>query len=122
MATCLGVNEQRDSLYVNYPSEPILAEAAVSVMADESAHKKILDHFYSNLVGGLIQSGPRGELVMRLVLLQLMDKERARKNSPYSTYITVKDFVEYLGSGIKEENKKSFKGNTFYQLLYYLLL
>jgi hypothetical protein len=67
MATCLSVSEDREQLIIAYPSEPLLSEVAIEFMSD-SMLPKILNWFSVILKKGIVEPGPRGELVGRIIL------------------------------------------------------
>ncbi|PCH43322.1 hypothetical protein WOLCODRAFT_103392 [Wolfiporia cocos MD-104 SS10] len=99
-----------------YPSEPILAEAAARAMAEFRQPTATILASYAE--SGLIDIGNRGELVMRLLLLQAFDaavkKECSADKSPsFNRPVRLFDFLEaLLGSENLEKIKKKVPGNT----------
>ncbi|CAI2170008.1 6307_t:CDS:2 [Funneliformis geosporum] len=73
MATCLSISEDRERLIVAYPSEPLLSEVALEFMSDLML-SKILWLFSISLKKGLVDPGPRGELVGRIILAVVAHK------------------------------------------------
>ena len=69
LATLLAVNDTRAGLIVAYPSEPIVARAALHVLHSDTVD--ILRFVRQSLLQGLISTtaGAAGELVGRLLLL-----------------------------------------------------
>jgi hypothetical protein len=90
MATCLSVSEDRERLIIAYPSEPLLSEVALEFMSSLTL-SKILKHFNALLKKGLVEPGPRGELVARIILAVIAHK--LRRNRPENT---VRKFLEEL--------------------------
>ncbi|CAG8625536.1 14490_t:CDS:2 [Funneliformis mosseae] len=75
MATCLFVSEDRERLIIAYPSEPLLSEVAFEFMSD-SMLPKILWLFSTLLKKGLVDPGPQGEIVSRIILAVVAHKLR----------------------------------------------
>jgi hypothetical protein len=90
MATCLSVSEDRERLIIAYPSEPLLSEIALGFMSSLML-QKILKHFNALLKKGLVESGPWGELVARIILAVVTHK--LRRNRPENT---VREFLKEL--------------------------
>lgn len=90
MATCFSVSEDRERLIIAYPSEPLLSEIALEFMSSLML-PKILKHFNTLLKKGLVEPGPRGELVARIILAVVAHK--LRRNRPENT---VRKFLEEL--------------------------
>ena len=70
MGLCVGIDDNREIVRSMYESEPILVEACYSIIADclggRSQAQKVLDSVPGYLRSGLISTGERGELLMRL--------------------------------------------------------
>ena len=90
MATCLSVSEDRERLIIAYPSEPLLSEVALEFMSG-SELPKILGLFSTTLKKGLVEPGPRGELVARIILAVV-----AHKLSKNGSENTVQKFLTEL--------------------------
>jgi hypothetical protein len=100
MATCLAISEDRERLLVRYPSEPLLAEAALSAIADEEILVNVLQMFNEMLKKGFVDAGPsrrgcgtgylnsRGEIYT--------ENEKKWK----SLTITVKELMELLDPAV----------------------
>ncbi|CAG8517317.1 1923_t:CDS:1 [Funneliformis mosseae] len=78
MATCLAVSEDRERLIVVYPSEPLLSEAAFELMS-ASTLSQILTQFNILLKKGIVEPGPRGEIVARIILVLVAYRLRAQR-------------------------------------------
>lgn len=74
MGICVHVSEDRCRLLVFYPSEPIVAEAAASLMRHENVFRKLLNFLLDALHTGYVEPGYRGELVARLLLMIAWDQ------------------------------------------------
>ncbi|CAI2187079.1 3041_t:CDS:2, partial [Funneliformis geosporum] len=74
MGICVHVSEDRCRLLVFYPSEPIVAEAAASLMQHEIVFRKLLNFLLDALHTGYVEPGYRGELVARLLLMIAWDQ------------------------------------------------
>ena len=90
MATCLAVSEDRERLIVVYPSEPLLSEAAFDLMS-VSTLPQILTHFSILLKKGIVEPGPRGEIVGRIILVLVAHRLRVQKAEN-----TVREFLNEL--------------------------
>jgi len=75
MATCLAVSEDRERLIIVYPSEPLLSEAAYELMSTSTL--RILNQFNILLKKGIVEPGPRGEIVGRIILVLVAHRLRA---------------------------------------------
>lgn len=91
MATCLSVSEDRERLIIAYPSEPLLSEVALEFMSDLML-PKILRLFSTSLKKGLVDPGPRGELVGRIILAVVAHK--LSRNGPKGS--RVQEFLTEL--------------------------
>jgi len=82
MATCLHINEDRSSVVIGYPSEPLLAEAGARVMWEDElmSVNGLLRNLCQGLQSGLIGAGARGELLGRILLTLARDKSISRYN------------------------------------------
>jgi hypothetical protein len=78
---------------VDYPSKPILAEAAATLMKKHML--KILKHLLSNIVCNIADAGTRGELVSKILLLLAKDNLISNMEN-FSRIVTVKEFVTAL--------------------------
>jgi hypothetical protein len=106
MATCLSVSEDRERLIIAYPSEPLLSEVALEFMSD-SMLPKILGLFSTSLKKGLVEPGPRGELVARIILAVV-----AHKLSIDGSENTVQKFLtELYRNDSLPENLNNFARN-----------
>ncbi|PCH43332.1 hypothetical protein WOLCODRAFT_103395 [Wolfiporia cocos MD-104 SS10] len=109
MRIAYSIPAHRYYLRSGYPSEPILAEAAARAMAEfRRPAATILASFAES---GLIDKGNRGELVMRLLLIQAFDaaakKECSADESPsFNRPVRLFDFLEALLGGENFEKIK----------------
>lgn len=94
MATCLWISEDRETLLVDYPSEPILAEAAAKIMNQHG--KKILQHLQSSFLKNIAEAGSRGELVARILLLMAKDSLINDWRELYSQCVPVLHLLQAL--------------------------
>ena len=104
MATCIEVSADRRSLFIGYPSEPVLAVAAANFMNDPNALPDILDALISGSKSGEVEAGYRGEQVARIIILLARDEAAKKKypNNPLALAkpVTVYEFLSQLiGSG-----------------------
>ncbi|PCH39682.1 hypothetical protein WOLCODRAFT_141363, partial [Wolfiporia cocos MD-104 SS10] len=112
MRIAYSIPAHRYYLRSGYPSEPILAEAAARAMAEfRKPAATILASFAES---GLIDTGSRGELVMRLLLMQAFDaaakKECSADKSPFfNRPVWLFDFLEAL---LGHENLEMIKKNV----------
>ena len=74
MATCIKVDKDRKSLYITYPSEPILSEAAARLMMSQEFYNSMIIKLSNQVSKSKIEGGYRGELVARLLLLRCYDQ------------------------------------------------
>uniref|UniRef100_A0A1D1ZLT8 Serum albumin n=1 Tax=Anthurium amnicola TaxID=1678845 RepID=A0A1D1ZLT8_9ARAE len=95
MATCVAVSRDRERLLVRYPSEPLLAEAALSAITNNDTLVCVLQKFNEMLKKGFVDAGPRGEVVARIILV-LAVRSIQEKKEWKSTVITVKRLMELL--------------------------
>jgi hypothetical protein len=100
MATCYYISENRDSIKVFYPSEPILAEGAAQLFSDFEADfgyflKVLSNAFTSN---NLLDQGKMGEFVFQIVLMRAWDMciKRYYANQIFSSAVQVKHFLQVL--------------------------
>jgi len=88
MATCQVVSEKRDNIYVNYPSEPILAEGASYLWEKEFVFSKLLQTFETSSRAQALTLGSRGEFIGQTILLRSIDKaifEHLKNKIPLSS-------------------------------------
>ncbi|KZS99725.1 uncharacterized protein LAESUDRAFT_732934 [Laetiporus sulphureus 93-53] len=105
-----SVPKHREYFRSGYPSEPILAEAAARFL--NGSKFSVPDSLTSFVKSGLISKGERGELVMRLLLLEAFDKATRktfenvndRKSMTFDHPIPVIDFLKAL---FGEKNMKT---------------
>jgi hypothetical protein len=118
MRVCVYINEHRDYLYNFSPSEPVLVEAATQLLYEETQRGDklmmvMLKHLYEHLRFGLVDGGPRGEFIARIVLLMAADSVRLRARADsewdpatpfhFARGIKVGDFLQELagvGAGL----------------------
>lgn len=76
MGTCSFISADRTTVVTKYISEPLLTESATTLMWGEidqtinsSTRIHIFEHLHQFLASGVVESGYRGELIGRIVLL-----------------------------------------------------
>jgi hypothetical protein len=75
MATAVRMSDDREEVAVSYPSEPILAIASRSYMNGAKDFMEVgLVQLKSYLASGAVQTGHRGELIVRLLNLLAIDR------------------------------------------------
>ncbi|KZT03296.1 uncharacterized protein LAESUDRAFT_684107 [Laetiporus sulphureus 93-53] len=81
MRIAYSIPKHREYFRSGYPSEPVLAEAAARIVHEHRLPMAVvLEHYIRQ---GLMSKGERGELVMRLLLIEAFDKA-TRKRYPNS--------------------------------------
>ena len=107
MAVCLNIDKQKSLFEINYPSEPILAEAAARLMNSnvhdvylESGEKFTFDTMIRKLNNLLAQSivhkGNLGQKIALIILIKAMDLSKHEYlNHPFKflKIVTVKEFL-----------------------------
>jgi hypothetical protein len=77
---------------IDYPSEPVLAEAARITMQDEEIYKDCIRFLMKSFSNNVLQDiGEVGELVAKIIMLQCVDKARDTDQAT-----TVRKFLEQL--------------------------
>ncbi|KAL6303725.1 hypothetical protein BKA93DRAFT_786438 [Sparassis latifolia] len=100
MRIAYSVPKHREYVRSGCPSEPILAEAAAQAMNE--LKRTVPEQLADFVVDGLIGKGEKGELVMRLLLVQAYDKaakktcERDQVDLSFSRSVHLFDFLEAL--------------------------
>jgi hypothetical protein len=70
MATLIHIDDDRKKHLITYPSEPVLAEAALEVLSDNGVELGMLTELDAiNKLSGILDAGSQGELVVRLLFL-----------------------------------------------------
>lgn len=98
MATCCAISNERDLLYLAYPSEPALVLGAAELMSDPETLRQMLECISVALRQGIVEPGVRGELVARLLVLMACDayfREIKVKCSSLA-FMSVSSFVKTL--------------------------
>ncbi|CAJ0634439.1 7066_t:CDS:2 [Entrophospora sp. SA101] len=99
MATITYVNENRTEVLIYYPSEPILAEAALVTLQNDYYRKAAITVLNNTIsIDGIVNSGDQGELGMRIILLTTWMHCIKKRGSIlfFSCRTPVKDFMEAL--------------------------
>ncbi|KAG9301470.1 hypothetical protein G9A89_006567 [Geosiphon pyriformis] len=110
MAMCVAVLRDREHLLIRYPSEPLLAEAALSAITDNNILISILQKFNNTLKKGFVDAGPRGKVVARIILILAVRSIQKLKQWK-SIAITVKQLMELLDPAALDD-LKCFEGAT----------
>jgi hypothetical protein len=104
MATCIAITEERDKLFIRYPSEPILAAASAQLWNRNQKRnlRKALEKLVGSIRIGDVEAGYRGELVARILLCMAYDSAAAStytdaRRSPFTKPVTVEAFLLSLG-------------------------
>ena len=122
MGTLIGVSPDREYIFVDYPSEPILAEAAAQFMRDAHIYKDCvrnllqlvsmhviegMEEIKRNLFFNLISDvGEVGELVSHVILSRCFDKcvtKHAVSPVFSKARVKVREFLQTL-SGLSKLN------------------
>lgn len=114
MATCTWVSEDRQFIRVSYPSEPVLALAAATVMEDETNLHLLLEKLSSALRNGIVQAEERGALVARILVLLARDRALLLRMGDVTGAATL-TVSEFLKSLLGDDALK--KGNLPQELL-----
>eukprot|EP01103_Thecamoeba_quadrilineata_P014980 TRINITY_DN459_c0_g1_i3.p1 TRINITY_DN459_c0_g1~~TRINITY_DN459_c0_g1_i3.p1 ORF type:complete len:806 (+),score=98.60 TRINITY_DN459_c0_g1_i3:47-2464(+) len=100
MATCVGVSQDRDYVFAQYISEPLLAEAAAKLWHEGDNLKTILDLYHQAILGSRVNlsssKGHRGEQIFPIRACLLKDqivKEKTTENLFYTCEI---DLIEWI--------------------------
>lgn len=106
------ISPDRDSILISYTSEPIVAEAAASLM--QTRLETILCRLESYFRGALINTGARSEYIGRLVLVLAADKVASRNLNPNSgfTFNQVISCNDYLNELVGDQLPKILKHYT----------
>lgn len=84
LSVALHITENRHVVYIDSPSEPLVAEAAMKLMNDKTkgfSWGLVLDYLEDFLKKGIVIEGYRGELVARLILLMAWDFQEDHQKS-----------------------------------------
>ncbi|RNA30741.1 G2 mitotic-specific cyclin [Brachionus plicatilis] len=73
MAVSVYVTNKKDIFEINYPSEPVIAEASAYLM-NSIGHHRMVDILIDCLESSLISKGEKGETISKLILLFAKDK------------------------------------------------
>lgn len=99
MAVCTYVDTRKAIFDIEYPSEPILAMAAASLM-HEFGFDKIIDTLIKSVESSLIAKGERGEAIAKLILIHTIDHLTRKKHSQsvkkYLNLTRVGEFIQEL--------------------------
>lgn len=103
MRMAFSVPNHRRYLYSGTPSEPVLAEACAQLLAQWRKARRTTtpELLLPFIASGMIEKGPRGELLARVLLTDAYDRA-AEKNvlvshlPPYSQPVTVRAFLQEL--------------------------
>ncbi|CAG8480336.1 6272_t:CDS:2 [Paraglomus occultum] len=102
------ISTSGESLYVSYPSEPILAEASAHLM-HRIARTRYLSQLVHAVRSGHVEGGFRGELVGRLLALFAWDKAQGPPNAidvHFSRALCVGEYLEQLIAGGRKKVKE----------------
>jgi len=105
MSLCYHLSDTRESVMIDYPSDPVLAEASAHIT--NNTNRIGLAHYVSTLINALregsVEAGYRGELVARFILTMAWDKacisHRDNKEANvFSRPITLQQYFQALFS------------------------
>lgn len=74
MAVCTFVDTETGRFEIDYPSEPILAEAAAYLMHKSDNLNLIIENLRQTVESSLISQGDKGETIAKLILIIAKDK------------------------------------------------
>jgi len=127
MRTVFSVPQSRAYMYSGYPSEPILAEAALKVInaLDQSrsyptkdSMASMLSQLRTTVSGGAINMGQRGETVGKMILLRsymMAVEEEAETGTPlYSTGCSLLTFLKCLFDAEHHEEVETCRPDNIY--------
>ena len=80
MATALSVTEDRMSMVVTYPSEPVLAAGAKLFMRNQDNISQMISALQVFLAHGVVDKGYKGEIIVRLLMMLAIDKAMGNEN------------------------------------------
>lgn len=96
MATALDVSDDRLRLVVAYPSEPVLAVAAMRFIVRNDCWSQLVAGLQQLLAHGAVDKGYKGEIIVRILNLLAMTAARKRQeaNETYETSaVTLREFL-----------------------------
>lgn len=120
MGTCIGITEDRQTVQVDYPSEPILAEAAALFMLNTTIYQSCIQYLQQavsfNIFNGIhllflyfylifflfnfTDVSDMGELVSRIILIRCFDSLITTQSTHLQVFlgakVTVKSFLNHL--------------------------
>ncbi|RMZ97042.1 G2 mitotic-specific cyclin cdc13 [Brachionus plicatilis] len=100
MAVCTYVDTETGRFEIDYPSEPILAEAGAFLMHKSDNLNLIIKQLSFTIESSLIDRGDRGEMIAKLILI--IAKDKARNSSQlfhplmYHNLSKVGEFIQSL--------------------------
>eukprot|EP01119_Soliformovum_irregulare_P016271 TRINITY_DN4686_c0_g1_i3.p1 TRINITY_DN4686_c0_g1~~TRINITY_DN4686_c0_g1_i3.p1 ORF type:complete len:677 (-),score=68.56 TRINITY_DN4686_c0_g1_i3:911-2941(-) len=108
MATCLWISDSRENLYVTYPPEPVLAEAAAQEMEKSDVFVEVISEVVKSLFVGDLNLGAVGELNARILLSRAYDqivRDKSKGSAVYSIEsVTTEEFIRKLAPPPKTED------------------
>ena len=103
MATLVHISENSEVLQIDYPSEPMLAEAAARLLHHYKDHYHMMVTKLADLIRTrTVSIGDLGELAFEMISLKAQDKaartSKENNNPPfeYIKFVRVRDFLEAL--------------------------
>lgn len=100
MAVCTYVDNEREIFEIDYPSEPILAEAAAFLINRKQNWQYFIDKLIYLTETCLISTGDKGEIIAKLILIMSMDRINGtiKPNYPlqFSRLIYVGEFIQSI--------------------------
>ncbi|CAG8649282.1 5507_t:CDS:2, partial [Paraglomus brasilianum] len=103
MSLCYYISNTRESVMIDYPSDPVLAEASAHIT--NNTNRIGLAHHVCTLISALregsVEGGYRGELVARLILTMAWDKaciehSHTKKANMFSHPMTLQQYFQAL--------------------------
>ena len=98
MAVCTYVDNQRNVFEIDYPSEPILSEAAAYLINSKKKPEYFVQKLISMIESSLISKGDKGEIIAKLILVFTKDKSPDASIPNYPLQFTK---LVYVGEFIK---------------------
>ena len=115
MAVCTYVDIDENRFEIDYPSEPILADAGANHLSFD-AFASCIKHLQNCVSTSIVSQGEVGEAIAKLILIRAMDKACYKSNTSICDslfilkYIQVGEFLTSLYGKCKE-NKNCGKNN-----------
>lgn len=115
MAVCTYVDNENDIFEIDYPSEPILAEAAAFLINNIKSPEFFVKKLIYLIESSIISKGDKGEIIAKLILLQAKDKSISPFEPDYplkfSKLVYVGEFVKNVYGECENKECGNFENN-----------